>query len=150
LNQSFTLLRNIEKKGKIELNFVAFSQYLNINLVRGFQSVSKKYLNSRNESCEPESELDEWCTLQGYVKVRPVLAPMNNVNPTFDRTPWVFGYPKVLPYSPSQDCALCGKSGSKRCSKCKEWYCSQVCQINDWPRHKSSCVEPPPLENSDG
>ena len=106
--------------------------------------------NFRNESSATESELDEWCTLQGYMKIRPVLAAMNNVNPTFDRTPWVFGYPTVLPYSPSQNCVLCGKTGSKRCSKCKEWYCSQVCQINDWPRHKSVCFEPPPLENSDG
>ena len=109
------------------------------------------YLNYRIESSATESELDEWCTLQGYVKIRPVLAAMNNnVNPTFDRTPWVFGYPMVHPYTPSQNCVLCGKTGSKRCSKCKEWYCSQVCQINDWPRHKSICLEPPPLENSDG
>ena len=109
------------------------------------------YLNYRIESSATESELDEWCTLQGYVKIRPVLAAMNNnVNPTFDRTPWVFGYPMVHPYTPSQNCVLCGKTGSKRCSKCKEWYCSQVCQINDWPRHKSICFEPPPLENSDG
>ena len=84
------------------------------------------------------------------MKVRPVRATVNNVNPTFDRTPWTFGYPKVAPNAPPQNCALCGKIGSKRCSKCKEWYCSQLCQINDWPRHKSICFEPPPLENSDG
>ena len=76
--------------------------------------------------------------------------PGSLADPSFDRQPFIFGYPKKLPYSPNEKCSFCGKDATKRCSRCKEWYCSQICQINDWPRHKYVCVEPPPLENADG
>ena len=78
-------------------------------------------------------------------------SPVISINPSFDREPFIFGYPKKLPYSPNEKCSFCGKdSPTKRCSRCKEWYCSQICQINHWPSHKYFCVEPPPLENADG
>ena len=44
----------------------------------------------------------------------------------------------------------CEIIGIVRCSKCKTWYCSQRCQINDWQVHKPNCEAPPPLEKPDG
>lgn len=52
-------------------------------------------------------------------------------------------------------CASCsrttGASGApmKRCSKCHDTlYCSRVCQLKDWPSHKTTCrptdISPPP------
>ncbi len=40
--------------------------------------------------------------------------------------------------------------GVLRCSRCKAWYCSQRCQVEDWQYHKNDCEEPPPLEHPDG
>ncbi|KAF9074694.1 hypothetical protein BDP27DRAFT_1316676 [Rhodocollybia butyracea] len=48
-----------------------------------------------------------------------------------------------------QYCAVCGKSNTAdkalkvlKCGKCKDiWYCSQKCQLIDWPQHKTSCVQ---------
>ena len=37
-------------------------------------------------------------------------------------------------------CRKCGNIGYYRCSNCKNViYCSQKCQIDDWPKHKSEC-----------
>ena len=96
---------------------------------------------------------DGWMMIQGYVR-SPFLPPSPRLNldeqPEFDRTPFVFGFPKILPNTPVKKCGHCGKDGQYRCSRCRDWYCSQKCQLNDWPRHKELCVPPPPLEKSDG
>lgn len=37
-------------------------------------------------------------------------------------------------------CTVCSKESINRCSICKKiYYCSQKCQIKDWPEHKKSC-----------
>lgn len=37
-------------------------------------------------------------------------------------------------------CAVCGKEGPKRCSRCKQvYYCSETCQTRHWPMHKQEC-----------
>ncbi|GMH10708.1 hypothetical protein Nepgr_012549 [Nepenthes gracilis] len=40
-------------------------------------------------------------------------------------------------------CALCRKSATKKCSRCKAvWYCSQTCQVEHWKsEHKRKCKE---------
>ncbi|XP_064106796.1 uncharacterized protein LOC135215776 [Macrobrachium nipponense] len=43
----------------------------------------------------------------------------------------------------------CSSIGKLRCSVCKAFYCSKVCQIDDWFSHSKSCRKPPPLENFD-
>ncbi|GMH11773.1 hypothetical protein Nepgr_013614 [Nepenthes gracilis] len=49
-----------------------------------------------------------------------------------------------LPHSVEDErCAVCGKSGSKKCSRCKAVrYCSQTCQVQHWQsEHKRKCQE---------
>lgn len=40
-------------------------------------------------------------------------------------------------------CGSCGSKGSfQRCSRCKSaFYCSEECQMKDWPTHKGSCTK---------
>lgn len=38
------------------------------------------------------------------------------------------------------ECAVCGKDTSQKCSGCKEvHYCSRQCQAKDWSKHKKVC-----------
>ena len=42
-------------------------------------------------------------------------------------------------------CAKCGRGGVKvklsKCGKCQKiYYCSSVCQQEDWPQHKLECI----------
>jgi hypothetical protein len=38
-------------------------------------------------------------------------------------------------------CVKCGKPAVNRCSVCKnEWYCSNVCHLDSWKKHKPICV----------
>ncbi|XP_052104183.1 uncharacterized protein LOC127737489 [Mytilus californianus] len=38
-------------------------------------------------------------------------------------------------------CSVCEESTDKKCSKCKKvFYCSKVCQRNDWRNHKLTCL----------
>merc|ERR1719427_2157937 len=55
----------------------------------------------------------------------------------------------LLPVTPSQ-CSFCRRAGRVRCSVCKEWYCTALCQANHWPVHRRECVQPPVLEWPDG
>jgi hypothetical protein len=66
-----------------------------------------------------------------------------------DRRQFVSSNPLNPPSWP-QVCDFCKKEGRVRCSICKQWYCSQQCQINDWPNHRQQCLPPPPLEKIDG
>jgi hypothetical protein len=37
-------------------------------------------------------------------------------------------------------CAVCYKSQTQRCGRCKKvYYCSRQCQTRDWPVHKRKC-----------
>ncbi|XP_009899000.2 zinc finger MYND domain-containing protein 10 [Dryobates pubescens] len=37
-------------------------------------------------------------------------------------------------------CRVCGAEAAKRCSRCRnEWYCSRVCQVQHWQKHKAAC-----------
>jgi hypothetical protein len=39
-------------------------------------------------------------------------------------------------------CDLCEQTGATmRCSWCGEWYCSQACFVQDWPKHKPICMQ---------
>jgi len=43
----------------------------------------------------------------------------------------------------SFSCSVCGKPTNKNCSVCKAiYYCSAVCQKEDWKRHKTECKKP--------
>jgi len=44
------------------------------------------------------------------------------------------GAPLVLPRDRPKNCAYCGSPGKLRCSRCKEWYCSQVRSTDVHPR----------------
>ncbi|KAG8525247.1 uncharacterized protein KY384_008891 [Bacidia gigantensis] len=50
--------------------------------------------------------------------------------------------------NPDRTCAVCSKPSSpqlslKRCARCLEkWYCSQICQSQDWSSHKRTCKKP--------
>ena len=99
---------------------------------------------------DSSSGADDWMLMQGYVQLRHP-SNRNFLEPEFNRTPFVFGYPKLFPYAPSEACeGGCGSAGKMRCSRCKSWYCGQLCQLGDWPRHKIVCFPPPPLEKADG
>ena len=96
---------------------------------------------------------DEWfqCNAMDPKAFQQVQVPTSNSE--FDRRPFVHGSKQILPESSFPHmgpCHHCGKMGNVRCSVCKEWYCSQKCQINDWPRHKLACRPPPDLEYADG
>jgi len=52
---------------------------------------------------------------------------------------FTFGTPLLVPYIPPRPCIQCSKSGKILCSQCHAWYCSQACQINNWPTHKEGC-----------
>jgi len=47
-------------------------------------------------------------------------------------------------------CSFCNNIGRVRCSVCKIWYCSQLCQVDHWPTHRRECVPVPDLEWPDG
>ena len=72
--------------------------------------------------------------------------------------PFVFNgrtLPCMAPHVPLEERTICGNLrceniGQVRCARCKLWYCSQKCQINDWQRHKPDCEAPPALEKPDG
>ncbi|XP_063840974.1 uncharacterized protein LOC135089340 isoform X5 [Scylla paramamosain] len=49
--------------------------------------------------------------------------------------------------SQPQACVFCGGLGQLRCSVCKAWYCSMVCQVDDWYLHKNTCRSPPVLDD---
>ncbi|XP_068013952.1 zinc finger MYND domain-containing protein 10 [Melanerpes formicivorus] len=37
-------------------------------------------------------------------------------------------------------CRVCGAEAAKRCSRCRnEWYCTRVCQVQHWQKHKAAC-----------
>lgn len=39
-------------------------------------------------------------------------------------------------------CNNCNTPANSKCAKCMyTTYCSRQCQINDWPKHKSVCIE---------
>jgi len=61
-----------------------------------------------------------------------------------------FIYPRTVPAAMAEPCDNCEQDGKLRCSRCKTWYCSVICQENHWTRHRQSCHAPPPLENPDG
>ncbi|KAM8719122.1 hypothetical protein ACLKA7_011778 [Drosophila subpalustris] len=42
-------------------------------------------------------------------------------------------------------CVVCGKSSALMCQRCRESYCNDVCQRQDWQRHKYFCIVMPPL-----
>ena len=95
---------------------------------------------------------DDWFQHHNSVKmpVSEFVQPLSN-NIQFDRTPFTYGgYPKVCASSLIGPCSLCGRDGRVRCSRCKDWYCSQSCQIDDWLKHKRICLPVPPLEFVDG
>ena len=59
--------------------------------------------------------------------------PLNiTIQPTFDRTPFIYGTPKVFSNSLIGPCVyyLCERDGRVKCSICKSWYCSQNCQVS--------------------
>ncbi|XP_050691849.1 uncharacterized protein LOC126983254 isoform X2 [Eriocheir sinensis] len=53
----------------------------------------------------------------------------------------------VVAASRKQLCVFCGVLGHMRCSVCKAWYCSMVCQVDDWYHHKETCRSPPVLDD---
>ena len=93
---------------------------------------------------------DEWFQSNS---MDPKINPKEVQVPQYDTRPFVHGSRQILPQSAFPQmgtCHHCGRNGNVRCSVCKEWYCSQKCQINDWPRHKLACRPPPDLEYADG
>jgi len=54
---------------------------------------------------------------------------------------FTFGTPLLVPYIPPEPCVQCSKSGKILCSRCHAWYCSQACQINNWPTHREGCQQ---------
>jgi len=44
----------------------------------------------------------------------------------------------------------CAKRGNFRCSICKSWYCSKLCQANHWKYHQHVCKPLPHLEWPNG
>jgi len=44
----------------------------------------------------------------------------------------------------------CAEKGNFRCSICKSWYCSKLCQANHWKYHQHVCKPLPPLEWPNG
>ncbi|XP_045118723.1 uncharacterized protein LOC123508843 isoform X2 [Portunus trituberculatus] len=52
----------------------------------------------------------------------------------------------MMESSRQQACVFCGAQGEMRCSVCKAWYCSMVCQVDDWYLHKNTCRSPPVLD----
>ena len=49
--------------------------------------------------------------------------------------------PGIVIHRPSSGCcAICWEPTSRKCSVCRcVFYCGRVCQVSDWPFHKSEC-----------
>lgn len=47
----------------------------------------------------------------------------------------------------SGNCTYCHRMAFKYCQQCFAWYCTESCQLNDWPRHRTVCI--PKLSASD-
>ncbi|KAH8354342.1 hypothetical protein KR084_008524, partial [Drosophila pseudotakahashii] len=43
------------------------------------------------------------------------------------------------------NCVLCAVAAERICQRCGDFYCSQVCQLKDWPRHRYICFPLPAL-----
>ena len=57
---------------------------------------------------------------------------------------WPLQYTKMSRYEVkgSPCCTVCWKEASKVCTKCKSvFYCTKVCQVQDWPAHKCFCSQ---------
>lgn len=46
-------------------------------------------------------------------------------------------------------CIKCGQKAFYNCERCGDFYCSQDCQIIDWPTHKQRCIPMPALKLSE-
>ncbi|XP_018341604.1 PREDICTED: uncharacterized protein LOC108748097 isoform X2 [Trachymyrmex septentrionalis] len=44
-----------------------------------------------------------------------------------------------------QNCSVCSTKTTKHCEKCRTYYCSKACQLEDWPRHQAECERIPAL-----
>ncbi|XP_077271610.1 vreteno [Temnothorax americanus] len=44
-----------------------------------------------------------------------------------------------------QNCSVCSTKTTKHCEKCRTYYCSKACQLEDWPRHQDECERIPAL-----
>ncbi|XP_071557115.1 uncharacterized protein Vret isoform X2 [Temnothorax nylanderi] len=42
-------------------------------------------------------------------------------------------------------CSVCSTKTTKHCEKCRTYYCSKACQLEDWPRHQDECERIPAL-----
>lgn len=38
-----------------------------------------------------------------------------------------------------QNCSVCSTKTTKHCEKCRTYYCSKACQLEDWPQHQAEC-----------
>ena len=79
-----------------------------------------------------------WYLLSVYYSVESCVnrhLTINRISVCF--SPFLFS--PNLSFMPEQ-CSVCGKESTSRCSKCKTvYYCSRECQLRDWPNHKQSC-----------
>ncbi|XP_012539479.1 uncharacterized protein LOC105838453 isoform X2 [Monomorium pharaonis] len=44
-----------------------------------------------------------------------------------------------------QNCVVCSTKTIKHCERCLTYYCSKVCQLEDWPQHEAQCRRIPSL-----
>ncbi|XP_011703601.1 PREDICTED: LOW QUALITY PROTEIN: tudor domain-containing protein 1-like [Wasmannia auropunctata] len=44
-----------------------------------------------------------------------------------------------------QNCSVCSTKTTKHCDKCRTYYCSRACQLEDWPQHQAECDRIPAL-----
>ncbi|XP_018372294.1 PREDICTED: uncharacterized protein LOC108767096 isoform X2 [Trachymyrmex cornetzi] len=44
-----------------------------------------------------------------------------------------------------QNCSVCSTKTTKHCEKCRTYYCSKACQLEDWPQHQAECERIPAL-----
>jgi len=107
--------------------------------------------DKKNLGKDDKSHLSIRTVSKEQVKLDDEADAVINMNPNDDyareaekETPeklFMFNSPLVknTNLTPNPPC-LCGSEATMVCSQCKEvWYCSQMCQINGWPRHREGC-----------
>ncbi len=102
--------------------------------------------NEEKATESPEKDVKE-AKVKGSEKVKATSDSVYSTSSKFSSTKFQVKrsyYRVILPYSAPSNCSNtskgeCCSHGRFLCSRCKAWYCSQRCQVEDWEYHAPIC-----------